>query len=253
MNNWWVVLKHLPPKAPLTADLLIACVMRIPEYNAAFRTRAVTVTSALAEFAGIEIDLSPCKVKTRKHSVQIKEIPTEQDIEDIFQYLWQRNKAYARQFALLACFGLRPHEVFLCSVTEPTKCRVLEGKTGPRMVRAIPAERAIEWWDMGVFSTSERTIPEKEFAKNKSQISYRRLGLAISRWFAYHNIKFTTYSLRHAYAIRGSVHYGFAVAIMARWMGHSPTVHLNEYNYWINQASEEIAYSQKFDGYDADL
>lgn len=76
-------------------------------------------------------------------SVVKRHIPTDVEIYEARSLLKSQN--WQKVYALMAIYGLRDHECWHCEVeeNEPYRCRVLQGKTGKRMVLPLP----LEWID----------------------------------------------------------------------------------------------------------
>ena len=146
--------------------------------------------------------------------------------------IWKsiNHKAYKILFARMACYGLRPHETFKCTIStdrnEPF-CKVATGTktgraTGGRFVLPFPPEWFDElqpWLDFEPLMYSD---------KWKSATN-RKLGNILSHWF--HNSKlmwFNAYALRHRFACR-MAEKNLAVGTAAKMMGHSVEIHCRVY------------------------
>ncbi|MBD2771218.1 integrase [Iningainema tapete] len=195
--------------------------------NTRTRKRTVEKLQACAQFAGIEIDLSPYKGEYGRSSLKAREIPSDELIVEVREIL--QNPAWQWLYGVMACYGLRDHEAFFCEVSpvSPHSCRILHGKTGERVAYPLHPQWAIEWelWQIQKPNCSGKT--------------YRDYGQRVSHYFNRRNLSFCPYDLRHAYAIRGTTQYKIPIPTMAVWMGHSPVVHLQTYQRWIDAATHE--------------
>lgn len=222
-EEWQLGLKCLPPEKDLTAELLIE-VAQIKPPNTRSRQRLVQILTRLAKFADILIDLSPYQGSYSASKVQSRNIPNDEEISTIRSAI--ANPQWQLVYTRMAIYGLRDHEVWHCQIDSqpPHACQVLLGKTGPREgVMPLYPEWATAWrpW--------EGNLPTVN-----CQGDFTVYGERTARAFKRLAVPFTPYNLRHAYAIRASVAFKFPIAVAARMMGHSPTVHLKTYNRWIN-------------------
>ncbi|BAZ39365.1 integrase protein [Calothrix sp. NIES-4101] len=212
----------------VSAESIIAAVEGTPN-NTRTRRKAVEKLGKIAEFAGLEVDLSPYK---GEYKLQTREIPSEELIQEC--RLRFENEAWQWVYTVMATYGLRNHEVFFCEISKkpPHTCRILEGKTEARIAYPLHPEWAINW---------------EVWRKKKPVVSgqtYRDYGQRVNQYFYRHSIPFTPYDLRHAYAIRGSVQYKIPVVTMASWMGHKPSVHWDTYNRWIGESENERVFKE---------
>lgn len=157
-------------------------------------------------------------------SVVKKHIPTDVEIYEARSLLKSQN--WQKVYALMAIYGLRDHECWHCEVeeNEPYRCRVLQGKTGKRMVLPLP----LEWIDWKPWLND---LPQVKSSGNRSVYADRT-----ARYFRNSKVPFPPYSLRHAYAIRASVVYRFPVSMSAKLMGHGVDVHTRIYHAWLSDA-----------------
>ena len=185
----------------------------------------------LADFAGVIVEL---KAKAADRTPKERIIPSDELIVE-----WRDripNEQWQWVYGMLATFGLRGHEVFLCEFVDRHTIKVLDGKTKDRIVRAIRPEW-VELWKL-----QEIKRP------NVSGRVHRDLGQRVSRQFERYQVPYPPYSLRHAYAIRGSVVMSLPVKTMAMMMGHSVQTHTNTYLRWLNDAVNEKVYREKILG-----
>ena len=126
-------------------------------------------------------------------------------------------------------FGLLPHELFHCNLTNFPILEVGEGKTGNRKVYPFYPEWC-ELWNL-----NEGTLPVITGRTNSD------LGNRVTQAFKRYGIPFAPYNLRHAWAIR-SMEFGLDVSLSAQQMGHSVKVHTEIYYAWISDEVHQRAY-----------
>jgi len=229
-SDYWSILKRMDADKELDRSLLIDIIlMQRPDSKT--RVRACMVVGQLSKFAGIDFDPKPYRGSYSPKAVNPRDLPTDEDITNWYRKITDPSWQYC--FGLMACYGLRNHELFNLDVdslqTSPGILTVLDGKTGPRRVwPCFP-----EWWERWeLYNTS--LLPFVE-AKNNT-----RLGARVN----YHFQKFgflKPYNLRHAWAIR-TLEYGLDITLSAAQMGHSVQVHSNIYHYWISDRHHQKAF-----------
>lgn len=195
------VFKHLSPTAELTSDLLIHAAQR-PKANTRSRQYTGLLLQQLAKFAELEVDLNAYAGNYSPNKIRPREIPDDEKISTVREQF--KNPAWRWVYEMMACYGLRNHEVFFTEVmTEPPYIvTITEGKTGRREIRPLYLEWAERWcvWDP--------LVPEVNG-------THRALGDRVIKAFKRQGVPFTPYSLRHAYAIRASVVFKFPIAVAA--------------------------------------
>ena len=224
----------LPLDKPLTADVLIAAALTKPENKKAARDRACLQLQQLAKFADVDVDLRPYKVGYSLADVTPKTIPNDEQIQDIIENI--KNPKWRYLFSLMAVYGLRNHEAFLCTLEDRDGVLIAnipdDTKTGFHLAYPHP----VKWVDRWLMS--DRILPKFKVRDNSDY------GKKASRYWKRHtDAPDTPYSLRHAYAIRCHTA-GVQVAIAASWMGHSPTMHLKTYQRWISETAHRKAWQQ---------
>ncbi|MBE7381282.1 MAG: hypothetical protein F6J95_007710 [Leptolyngbya sp. SIO1E4] len=225
-------LNKLPLDKPLTPEVLVAAVLTKKAGNKASRDRACIQLQRLANYAGIDVDLSPFRVGYSSADVTPKEIPGDNEIERVISDI--SNPQWRYVFALMAIYGLRDHEAFLCNLEERNGVLVAvvpdNTKTGQHIAYPHPA-KWVELWLMG-----ERDVP---LVKAKANSDY---GASAAEYWRRIKAPETPYTLRHAYAIR---HIGKVdSAIVASWMGHSPEMHRKTYQRWISESVQKDAWQK---------
>lgn len=231
-NTWHYTFAKLPSGEALTEPLILAVILST-ENNT--RTRELTVTRLqhLAAYAGLEIDLKSYKGQYGSHSLESRDIPTDQQILE-----WRDlipNPQWRWVYGILATFGLRDHEIFFCRFMEndPLTLEVLKGKTGYRITQAIRPEW-VELWDLTMVNCP-KVAPKDDF---------RKYGQVVNGAFYRYKMPCHVYDLRHAYAIRSSVVEGLPISTAASYMGHSPTVHTQRYHRWLKHKTNREVYDR---------
>mgnify|MGYP001799590597 CR=1 FL=1 len=223
----------LPLDEPLTANVLIAAVLTKPETKKAARDRACIQLQQLADFANIDVNLRHYRVGYSPADVTPKKIPSDDQIQEIIDQI--KNPQWRYIFALMAIYGLRDHEAFLCTVENKDSVWVAhipdDTKTGFHVAYPHPATW-VDRWLMGDRILPNVTVKENQDYGAKASHYWRRIQALGS-----------PYSLRHAYAIRCHTA-GVQIAIAAQWMGHTPTMHLKTYQRWISEKAHRQAWQK---------
>jgi integrase len=235
-QNWtkrylYFGLNKLPPGQPLTPEALTAAVLtKSPERKAA-RDRACQRLQELADFAGVSVDLSIFQVGYSPADVVPKVTPNDIEIEDTISKI--PHSRWRIVFALMAIYGLRDHEAFLCTLERREGVVVAivpeNTKTGYHVAYPHP----VHWVDLWL--RGDCTVPQLKARINSDY------GSDAAAYWRRLKAPGTPYSLRHAYAIRCHAA-GVPVAIAAAWMGHSPAIHLKTYQRWITATVHQQAW-----------
>jgi len=218
-GDYYQILKRFPSDELVDPQTIIDFVCSIKP-DSRMRTRAVMVLSAFCKFVGIDINLSRYRAKS-KHSV-IRQLPDDCLINDIFFQI--KDQAWRWAFGVMACYGIRNHELFYLDLSDFPIIFVSDGKTGSRDIFPIYPEWAEKW------HLDQVNIPNCS-GKNNAD-----LGNRVTHAFRRLNIPFNPYSLRHRYALR-ALECGIDTSITARQMGHSVKVHTEIYHQWLNKKS----------------
>ena len=222
--------KKLPPDKLLTGDLLKSTILTT-EPDTKARQRICMAFSALAKFAGVELDTKPLKGNYSPRSVQVRDLPGDELIAE-----WRDlipNPAWRWAYGMLAAYGLRNHEIFnldLDTIREkPGPLIVKDSKTGERQV--WPCLR--EWWEQ--WQLYEVQLPQ---VTGRSNSDY---GHRVTKYFQYRKIPFRPYDLRHAWAVRTAVK-GLDPSIAAKMMGHSLQLHFSCYQQFFDEQHFQAAW-----------
>lgn len=232
LGEYWKCLKYLPPKSALTRDVLHEMVVAT-QPNTRQRVRACMVANRLAKFAGISYDPMPYRGRYSSKTIKARNLPE----DDLIASLWSQieNPGWQWVYAILATYGLRPHEAFRLNFDRirdgDNVILVLDNtKTGTREVFPYHPE----WFD--TFQIQSVTLPSLNLERTNES-----LGRSCSKFFKnYFPLPFKPYDLRHRWAIR-TVEYALPDSISAQMMGHSLAVHNGIYHQWITRVVHERA------------
>jgi integrase len=223
------VFRRLPSDEPLTAQLLKeAIVSTTPDSKT--RRRFCIALGALAKFAGLDFDPKPLKGRYSPKRVTPRDLPTDETIAQWFYKISAPEWRWA--YGMLACYGLRPHELFHLDFANlgTAECiSIMDGKTGARRVWPIFPEWREE------FVLFDVHLP-KVTGRNNAD-----LGNRVAHAFNRFNVPFRPYDLRHCWAIR-SLEFGLDVSLAAQQMGHSVQVHTDLYHLWISDRHHQRAF-----------
>jgi integrase len=235
-HHWQAVYGKLTADRELGSDLLLDLVFKT-DLNTRSRSETCKKLQALADFAGVDIDLLKFKGSYSSQRPQNDRNPP----IDVLVMQWRElipNADWQWFFGVVATFGLRPHEAWFCEFVDARTVRVVEGKTGGRLTYAFRPEWA-EQWDL-------QTVRQPPIVCK----TYREYGDRAARQFRRYEVPFTPYALRHRYAIRMAVDYGVPTAIAASYMGHAPEVFLATYQRWISEHEQGQFYSRLLEKHD---
>jgi len=230
-GDYWKIFQLLPQSEPLTVHALTT-VMLATTPDTRTRRRACIALGALAKFAKLtDFDVKPYIGCYSSKLAAPRNLPDDKLIKSALSQI--DNPSWRWVYGMLACYGLRPHEVFWVDTTMlragNTVVSVLDGKTGFRRVYPF----YLEWFD--AFKLNEVCMP-KVTGKNNSDLGSR------VRWaFRRAEIPFAPYDLRHAWAIR-TLMFDMNISIAAKQMGHSVQVHSDIYHRWIDDRHHQREY-----------
>jgi len=224
-DHYEVFFSRLPQDKSLTREVLIATAIQT-EANTWTRQRICQKFEQLAKLAGIECSLKKYQGNYSSASQIIRQLPTEDEIIANREKI--TNPSWLWVFGAIATYGLRPHEALFCEIEQehPHRCKILDGKTGTRLAYPLPLEWVTDWqlWEMHkpTIRTDDRT--------------FKDIGNVIYKSLKRYKVSFAPYDLRHAWAVRAALKYKIPISVAAKWMGHSTTVHLREYQRHITDA-----------------
>ncbi|PHJ63759.1 integrase [Nostoc linckia z18] len=229
-TEYRAVFRRLPPDEPLNAEVLRQAILATyPDTKT--RRRFCICLGALARFARVELDITLLKGDYSPKRVTPRQIPDDETILENFYKI--SNPSWRWVYGMMACYGLRNHEVFrvdLEAFANSHICTVLEGKTGSRRVWPFHPEWVEE------FDLHGLQVPPLNLERSNAS-----LGGDVSQHFRRQSIDFAAYNLRHAWAIR-TLEYGLENSLAAQQMGHSLEVHSELYHHWISEKQHQRAF-----------
>ncbi len=225
-KHYMEIFRRLPPDRPLTAEVVME-VVKSTKPDTRIRQVCCTALNSLAKFAQMEIDLKPYRGNHSARKAKPRDLPNDQEVEE-----WRDkipNVSWQYAYGFLACYGLRPHELFLMDLSEFPVVKIQAGKTGSRLVYPIDRRGWVEKWNL--------TAVELPNCSGKNNCA---LGERVTQQFQRYGVPWTPYYLRHRYAIRG-IEMGFPNEVVAKWMGHSISTH-SLYQKWMDEDSHHQVY-----------
>ncbi len=221
------VFSKLPQNEPLTVEAL-TCVIHSTLPDTRNRKRTVIALNAIAKFALLEVNFKPYSGTYSPSKVQLRNLPNDSTIANWYYKVVPDDWRWA--YGVLATYGLRNHELFYLDFSEFPMLKVLDGKTGSRLVYPIYPEWATGW------ELNNVNLPKCSGKTNSD------LGSRVQHAFKRLEIPFTPYDLRHAWAVR-SLEWGLDISLAAKQMGHSVQVHSEQYHHWIGKDVHEKAFN----------
>lgn len=241
-KRYYCYLQRLPMAEKLTTEAVITA---LSYYSPSSRSRqvAAAVLDKFAKWCGVTCDLKDYRGNYNPSNI-LRIIPS--DAEIVAAVSAVPNLKWRRVLALMAVYGLRNHECWGCSLEwvevpnfgEILRCSVQGGKTGSRSALPLPPDW-VELWGLG----DDQPLPVLKVRSNE------QYGEKSSSAIREYGIGFPPYSLRHSYALRGTVRYKLPIPVMASMMGHSPELHLRIYNKHLTADQSLAAYSDFLDNY----
>jgi integrase len=233
-KDYRLTFSHLDPDAALTKELVLeAIALTSPDTRT--RVRYCMALGALAKFAGIDVDLKAFRGSYSAAKAQARELPEDSVIEEWRSHLV--NPAWQWVYGMLAVYGLRPHEVFHLDLERLRQgekgLRVLDGKTGARLVFPFP----LDWWKE--WELWEVELPAVTAGSNSE------FGNRVQQYFKRSGCPFRPYDLRHAWAVR-TLNLGLDLTLASQQMGHSVGIHTQIYHRWISEKIHEEAFERLF-------
>jgi integrase len=232
-SNEETYLNRLPANEPLTEHIVFDAINKTPA-NTATRQKTCEALSRFVKFSGLSMSIDFRRLAGKVEPKE-RELP---DDEEILDWYYKIPDSFAKDiYALLATFGLRPHEIYHLDLLgfqngEDSVKVLVDTKTGERDTFPLYPE----WIDE--FSLREIILPEFQ-TKGKS---HRNLGSNLSRMFKRYKIPFTPYDLRHSWA-RRSIDCGMDPRKAADSMGHKLDTHYEKYNKWFKKKDAQRAYN----------
>lgn len=233
-KDYRLTFNRLNPDIPLTAEGILELVKNTKP-DSKTRKRYCMALGALARFAGVEVDLKRFKGNYSLTKAKRRELPEDSLIEAVRERI--TNPPWQWVYGMLAVYGLRPHEVFhldLERLAQGEKAlRVLEGKTGARIVYPFP----LDWWNR--WRLWEINAPPITANSNS------HFGNRVNQYFRRSKIPFHAYDLRHCFAVR-TMWAGLNLTLAAQQLGHSVAIHTDLYHRWISEKTHQEAFEALF-------
>jgi integrase len=229
-KDYRLTFNRLNQDVPLTSEGILALVKTI-KADSRQRKRYCIALGALAKFAGLELDLRRFQGGYNLKKSKRRELPDDALVES-----WRdniTNLSWQWLYGMLAVYGLRPHEVFNLDLTRLSQgekgLRVLDGKTGARLVYPFP----VIWWEK--WRLWEVNLPVITATSNSGY------GARVQQFFKRANCPFRPYDLRHVWAVR-TLNMGLNLTLASQQMGHSVQIHTDLYHRWISEKTHQEAF-----------
>lgn len=239
-KNYAILLAKLPINEPLTIDLLIGVIAK-SEPNSSYRKRLTSIYIRLAKMAGLNYgSLKELSGNYSSLHVSPRDLPEDTDIIEAVDRLFDEGSSWSWVVGIMACYGLRNHEVFHLDLLEfPNIFVGAATKTGRRFVYC-PDPSWLDRWGL-----QDRKLPPLDEIRkaNPTEWDNARLGRKVGRAFSRAGLLFNPYDLRHAFA-RRCFENRFPPDLAARVMGHSLQVHTRVYRAWWGEESYRQVYEQ---------
>lgn len=225
------IFKRLNFDDSLNGEILIQLVLTT-EPDSRQRQRAVMATSALANFAKLDVDLARYKGSYDYLKNGDRILPTDQEIVN---YYWSiKNPHWQRAFGLMAAYGVSNHELFHVDLDSLSKSpghlvsSYRKAHYGVRRIYCLYPEWYQQW-----------ELYKHIDLPNVSASNNRDLGHRVSKAFRRYKLC-KPGDLRHCWSIRAMAFIPDAMA--ARMQAHSTEVHNRTYKRWMNENHEDKFY-----------
>lgn len=212
-------LSRLPRNKRLTVEVLKEHILTT-EPDSRTRRRYALACAKLADLLGFDHDLRKLVGNYGIKSLSPRSLPDDLTIANLINNF--ENPSWRWVYGIMACYGVRNHEVFAIDLLDFPIAFINRGKTGERYVWALFPEWA-EMWQL------QKIILPKVNGRTNSE-----LGNRVTKAFAKYKIPFSPYNLRHAWAVR-SLEFGLDISLASAQMGHSVAVHSKIYHHWITK------------------
>jgi len=221
-------------KTKVNGDFLVSVVLSYPPKTDS-RKRAVNCLADFAQHHNIKLPdfFSEYGKGYNASSVEDRNIPSDDEIISVYRQI--NNPELKNAYALMAAYGLRPHEVQQLHWDFFDKKRCVrtdkKTKTGERLVFAVPSEWIVKFNIHPGMSLPPCHFFDSFLQRRCTPDSNKAIGRSISLpWRDEEfDIPFKPYDLRHAYALR-TISAGLNPAIASKLMGHSLAVHSSIYH-----------------------
>lgn len=229
----------------ISADDMCRAIARCTRANSSARRNVVVALSALALMAGL--DPSPIKRLRGNYSAQSvekKELPSDERIEETWQWLSSNKPLWGWIFGVIAAYGIRPHEIFYLSddFSQFPQMQIADGgKTGSRVILPLHEDWADRWrlYDALMPRLKLHGTETNSALGNKIYAGFRNLNRSIPETMKLDE----PYAYRHAWAVRARAR-GLDVDAAAHYLGHSPEVHRATYLRSAGERPYRLAYDR---------
>lgn len=213
----------LPQDEPLVVTAIMPLILEKKEHTRA-RQQICRQMQKLCDFAQIKANLLDYQGSYNSSTSVQRDVPLDEEI--ITGYRKMRSPQWRWVYGMMATYGLRDHECWLCEFNADGDLQVIDGKTGPRLIQLPLYEEWVDDWAL-------RSMCRPQLDEN---LGRDYLTAQCSQAFRRAKIGFPPYTLRYAYGHRGTISFGYEVPIMSLQMGHSTAVHRRTYQRFINAA-----------------
>ena len=220
--------RRLPQNKPLDSDILKAIILE-SKPNTRQRKRLVLAYSALADKFKLDHNLRVFKGSYSPKEVNPRSLPDDSFLAHYCRSIL--NPEWLWVIRMMACYGLRNHEVFFCDLKDYPLCFVSKGKTGERYAYPLYPEWADQW------NLKEGKPP------NCSGKTHGDFGSRVTHALYRYNVPFNPYDIRHCWA-RRAFEFNLDPGLAARSMGHSLEVHCRTYRRWIDENTYRKVYER---------
>jgi integrase len=222
-------LKQLNPVQRVTTEAIHAAISKYGRHQCSYQIMYYLMKD-IASLTGVPFPRIGVPLYGRAQS--FIEVPSD---AEIVEWINRANPPSRWYFAMMATYGLRPHEIDTCKFLDKGMVQVAdETKTGYRTV--IPLEE--EWVEL--FNLKDKT-PRPASLRESSRPDVCAVWLNAQRRKL--GIIWKPYALRHAYAVRLWRRGGNELDLdtAAQLMGHSVKEHLETYRASIDPNSRAVA------------
>lgn len=224
------LLRCLPNDRVPTCEDMRAALLKY-ERNSSTRRILHLACRLLAGYMEMPCDLADLSGSYSARMVEPIELPEDSYIVDFIDSIARPDLRYC--CGLMAAYGLRPHETWQAQVdADSLRLRVVEGKTGQRIVAPLPRAWAERW------NLHEQVLPNWTIKKPKDMQARLYEALVVRLGFNHR-----LYVLRHCFA-RRMFEAGVPVPIAAKLMGHSEPIHSRTYQRWVESETVLAAFER---------
>jgi integrase len=236
-TNYVLVFNQLQDDGLLSTELMRNVILAKTDADSRQRLRYCLALAALGKLAGLDVTaITTLKGHYSSSKTSERNLPSDADILAIWKSINHAPEWLRWSFGILACYGLRPHELYHLDLSDfkkgDIKIRILDDtKTGSRVVWPLVPEG----FDLDCLRKLRPPTTQK------TGISNQELGGRIGTGFKSWDVGVLPYDLRHAWAVR-AIRRGLDVSAATRMMGHSLSIHNKTYQRWLTDADLESAY-----------